>query len=201
MLLVSMPDKSFRENHSIVESAERFFDEAEGLPHRSLYTVSLRASGRELGKLVASFALDSFREDLTQRLANFAGEQLGMLLERIRLTRHRRQLVRELVANKDVLATRIALQRAEGVLVERLGLDLPSARSWIVREVVQTGLSPREVAKQVIEEEQRRREADGADRVSAIASSGAARGYKPAARAPWQPTPHSFYAKHYPPGM
>jgi hypothetical protein len=147
--------------------AERFLDETAGLPYRSHYIVSLRAGGEELGKLEAFFAwdwaLDCPHEGMTERLANFAGEQLGMLLERIRLTKERRNLLKQLLEVKEILATRIALQRAEGVLVERWGLDLALARLWIVGEVVQAGLSPREVADRVIEAERLRREAEPAN--------------------------------------
>src|ERR1700685_1410915 len=107
VLLVSVPDESSSDDRAIAHQAERFFDEAVDLPYRSLYTVSLRESGRELGILVALFALGSFHEGIAQRLANFIGEQLGMLLERIRLTRERRQLLRQFLAMKDALATRI----------------------------------------------------------------------------------------------
>ncbi len=143
-------------------SAEGFLEETVALPYRSRYTVSLRAGGEELGKLDAFFALDWAldrpQEGMTERIAGFAGEQLGMLLERIRLTKERRNLLRQFLEVKEILATRIALQRAEGVLTERWGLDLPVARSWIVGEVVQAGLSPREIANRVIEAERLRRQ-------------------------------------------
>jgi ANTAR domain len=153
VLLLGMPDKS------VAEYAEQFFDRSVGLPYRSVYTVVLRAGGRELGKLAAFFALGCLQEGMTQRLANFAGEQLGMLVERIHLTKERRQLLREYLATKDALATRIALQRAEGILAERRGLDVASARLWMGRQMAQQGVSLREAANKVVEEEQQRREA------------------------------------------
>jgi hypothetical protein len=85
VILVRMPEKRSAGAHSIARHAERFFDETAGLPYRSLYTVSLRARGRELGKLVAFFASGCSHDGVAQRLARFAGEELGMLLERIRL--------------------------------------------------------------------------------------------------------------------
>jgi hypothetical protein len=85
VLLVRVPEQSAGEGRLIAQHAERFFDETQGLPYRSLYSVSLRASGRELGKLVAFFASGCSHQGVAQRVANFAGEQLGSLLERIRV--------------------------------------------------------------------------------------------------------------------
>jgi hypothetical protein len=80
VILVRMPD--WGEVPSIARQAERFFDETAGIPYRSLYTVPLRASGREFGKLAAFFASGCSHDGVAQRLAKFAGEQLGMLLDR-----------------------------------------------------------------------------------------------------------------------
>jgi hypothetical protein len=89
--LIAVLDNNSGEGPSIASHAERFFDETEGLPYRSLYTVSLRANGRELGKLVAFFASGCSHQGVAQRLANFSGEQLGMLLEPIRVSEERRE--------------------------------------------------------------------------------------------------------------
>ena len=78
VLLVSVPDESSSDDHSVAHQAGRFFDETADLPYRSLYTFSLRVNGRELRLMVALFALVSFHEGMAQRLANFLGEQLGM---------------------------------------------------------------------------------------------------------------------------
>lgn len=91
VILVRVPDRSSGEAQSIARHAERFFDETASLPYRSLYTVSLRASGRELGKLVAFFASGCSHEGVAHRLARFAGEQLGLLLDRIRLAEERKR--------------------------------------------------------------------------------------------------------------
>ena len=82
-VLLIRVEKDSSEGHLIAYHAERFFDETAGLPCRSLYTVSLRARGRGLGKLVAFFASVSSHQGVAQRLVNFTGEQLGSLLERI----------------------------------------------------------------------------------------------------------------------
>jgi hypothetical protein len=85
VILVLMPDKRSGGGQSVARHAEHFFDETTGLPYRSLYTVALSAHGRELGKLVAFFASGCSHDGVAQRLAQFAGEELGVLLERIRL--------------------------------------------------------------------------------------------------------------------
>jgi hypothetical protein len=90
VLLVSVPAAS----GPIAEHAERFLEETAETPFRSLYTVSLQAGGRELGKLLVFFASGCSDEVMTRRLASFAGEQLGMLLERICLTKARSPLLR-----------------------------------------------------------------------------------------------------------
>ncbi len=82
-VLLIRVEKDSSEGHLIAYHAERFFDETAGLPCRSLYTVSLRAHGRKLGKLVAFFASGCSHQGLAQSLVNFTGEQLGSLLERI----------------------------------------------------------------------------------------------------------------------
>jgi hypothetical protein len=87
--LIGVPDNNSDEGPSIASHAERFFDETEGLTYRSLYTVSLRANGRGLGKVVAFFASGCSHQGVAQRLANFSGEQLGLLLERIRVSEER----------------------------------------------------------------------------------------------------------------
>jgi hypothetical protein len=186
VLLVSAPDKSANEDRALAEHAEQIFDEIVGLPYRSIYSVSLRASGRELGKLVASFALGCPQETLTQRLANFAGEQLGMLLERIRLTRERRKLLHQLLEAREAHINSIALQRAEGILIDRRGMDLSSARLWIMSEVAEAGLSRREVAAKVIEEERLRRETQPANSRYRKANFRAPRGHEVGRGVAWK---------------
>jgi hypothetical protein len=73
VILVRMPDWNSGETPSIARHAERFFDETAGIPYRSLYTVPLRASGREFGKLAAFFASGCSHDGVAQRVAKFAG--------------------------------------------------------------------------------------------------------------------------------
>lgn len=136
---------------SIAASAEQFFEETAHLPSRALYTVALRANGQELGRLIAFFACAESSEGLRQRVANFAGEQLGIMLERLRLARRRRQLRTEISRIKASLATRKALQRAEGLLGKR-GLPPETARVWLQRESVKRGLSLLQVANRVFDQ-------------------------------------------------
>ena len=110
--------------------------------------------------MLALFALGCSHEGVTQRLANFAGEQLGMLLERIRLTRERKQISRQFLRTRDALANRIALQRAEGILMKRWALDLHAAKLWIANRIDPTGFFPREVSDQIAQEELSRGEAE-----------------------------------------
>jgi hypothetical protein len=139
----------------IASRAAQFFDETAHRPCRSLYSVALRANGQELGRLVAFFANGEAGDGLQQRVTNFAGEQLGLLLERLRLAKQRRQLNTEISRIKANLATRKALQRAEGILGRR-GLEPVSARLWLEREAAQRGLSLRQVANRLFDQEMTR---------------------------------------------
>jgi hypothetical protein len=101
---------------------------------------------------------------------------------------------------KEHLATRKALDRAEGVLMQRSGMDVSLARFLILRQVVQSGLSPREVAKQIIEAERLCRETEASSRANVNGGCRTSR-RQIAAKAPWQSVYHSSYAKRYSPGM
>ncbi len=140
---------------SFASSTEQFFEETAHLPCRSLYTVALRANGQELGRLVAFFACAESSDGLRQRVANFAGEQLGSMLERLRLAKRRRQLRTEISRIKANIATRKALQRAEGLLGKR-GLEPETARSWLQREAAKRGVTLRQVANGVFDQEMAR---------------------------------------------
>jgi hypothetical protein len=109
----------------------------------SFHAAPLRASGRELGKLVV-------QAGLPDRVTSYVGQQLGMLLERTRLSEHRSRLEVELAALREDLATRKALQRAQGILVMRRGITPVSARRLISQRARQTGCSILQVAEQVV---------------------------------------------------
>jgi hypothetical protein len=119
---------------------------------RSFYAAPLRAGGREFGKLVV-------QADLPQRVSNYVGEQLGMLLERTRLSKDRARLEAELGVLREDLATRKALQRAQGILVTRRGITPAAARRWISQQARQAGSSILQVAEQVVGVENARRSA------------------------------------------
>jgi hypothetical protein len=136
----------------MASSAEQFFEETAHLPFRSLYTVALRANGQELGRLVAFFACAESSDSLRQRVAQFAGEQLGVMLERLRLAKRRRQLRTEISKIKANLATRKALQRAEGLLGKR-GLEPETARLWLQREAAKRGVSLLHAANRLFDQE------------------------------------------------
>ena len=118
---------------------------------QSWKTSPLRAGGRELGKLLVS-------SDVPHRVSNYTGEQLGMLLERSLLGKDRARLEAQLAALRDDLATRKAVQRAQGILVTRRGLTPASATLWILQQARQARLTVQQVAEQVVAGENAQRE-------------------------------------------
>jgi GAF domain-containing protein len=118
-------------------------------PYRSLYSVDLRDGGEALGKVTLCFASDHFDGPFQQRLADFVGEQLGMLLYRSFLAERRAELREEIAQIEVDLATRKVLQRAEGILIAR-GMALAVARRWIAQQSHKTGLSKNDVADRII---------------------------------------------------
>jgi hypothetical protein len=136
----------------LASSAEQFFEETAHLPSRALYTVALRANGQDLGRLIAFFACAESSDGLRQRVANFAGEQLGIMLELLRLAKRRRQLRAEISRIKANLATRKALQRAEGLLGKR-GLEPETARLWLQREAAKRGLTLLQLSNRLFDQE------------------------------------------------
>lgn len=151
-LIVRERETSLAGAGSIASTAELFFEETAHLPSRSLYTVALRANGKELGRIVAFFACDEPAKGMRQRLTNFAGEQLGTMLDRLRLAKRRRQLRTEIARIRTNLATRKALQRAEGILSRR-GLERDNARVWLQRESARRGQSVLQVANGLFDQE------------------------------------------------
>jgi hypothetical protein len=119
-------------------------------PYRSLYTVDLRQGGEILGKATLCFASDHFQGALPERLSNFVGEQLGMLLARTRLAERRAQLKAEVAKIENDLANRKIMQRAEGILVAKCGIAPDYAARWIDQESSKTGLSKSAVANRLI---------------------------------------------------
>jgi hypothetical protein len=115
-------------------------------------TAALRAGGRELGRLL-------LQADAPRRVSTYVGEQLGMLLERSRLSNDHARLKAELASLRDDLATRKAVQRAQGILVTRRGITPASARRWITQQAREAGSSMLQVAKQVVAVENARRSA------------------------------------------
>lgn len=133
--------------------------EAYTLPYRSLYSVPLRAGGQELGKLIACYASEEFHGALPQRVSQFTGEQLGMLLDRTRLCQDAMRLGGALARMREELATRKVLERAQGILTRRRGMGQAAAHLWIFQEARRSGVSVRAVAAQIIAAEIAEREA------------------------------------------
>src|SRR5271165_2371503 len=95
-------------------------------PYRSLYSVDVLDR-----KLTLAFASDHFQGADHQRLAEFVGDQLSMLLARTRLAERSAQLKKEIAEIERDLAIRKLMQRAEGLLIARRGMSSDSAQRWI----------------------------------------------------------------------
>ncbi len=116
----------------------------------SFHAAPLRSGGRELGKLLV-------QADLPRRVSSYVGEQLGMLLERTHLSENRARLEADLASLREDLATRKAVQRAQGILAMRRGITPASARRWIWQQARQSGITVLDVAEQVVKLENSRR--------------------------------------------
>lgn len=154
-LAVGQIQGSWNVADTIAMRTEQFFEGSHSWPCRSVYTVALRSSGRELGKLVVFFAAADADDDLRRRVSTFAGEQLGALLARLQLARQRRRLRAEICRIRINLATRKSLQRAEAILARR-GLNGSNARVWIQREALNKRISTIEMANLVFDRESTR---------------------------------------------
>jgi GAF domain-containing protein len=135
-------------DNPVTPSAAKLLDSFDQ-PYRSLYTVDLRDGGETLGKATLCFASGHFQGPFEQRLADFVGQQLGMLLYRSFLTERRAELKREIAKIEDDLATRKLMQRAEGILLAR-GVTSSVAKRWISQQSHKTGLSKNDVAERII---------------------------------------------------
>lgn len=136
-------------SHVVASHVNKFLETLD-LPYRSLFSVSLRSGGMELGKLIACYASSEFHADVPHRVSNYVGEQLGMLLERTSLGKDRSGLEAELAILRENLATRKAVQRAQGILVTRRGMTPASAQLWISQQARLTRLTTQKVAEQVV---------------------------------------------------
>jgi len=133
----------------IEQSAAAKLLESFDQPYRSLYSVDLLDGGEVLGKITLCFAADHFAAPLHKRLAEFVGQQLGMLLMHTFLSERRAQLRSEIAAIEEDLASRKLMQRAEGLLIAR-GLAPAVARRWIAQQSHKTGLSQNDIADRII---------------------------------------------------
>ncbi|HVO96640.1 MAG TPA: ANTAR domain-containing protein [Bryobacteraceae bacterium] len=145
-------ERAFGGKGVFLDHAPDAFQRLESLPqpYRSLYTVDLRDAGRSLGKLTLLFASGSFQGDAPRRIADFVGEQLGMLLARLRLAGRTAELKQEISAMERDLAERKLIQRAEGLLVARRGMTASAAHAWISTQSKNMGLSKAGVADRII---------------------------------------------------
>jgi GAF domain-containing protein len=119
-------------------------------PYRSFYNVEMRAGDAVLGTVTLCFASHRLQRAFEQRVANFVGQQLGMLLTRATLAERRVQLRGEIARMKKDLAIRKLMQRAEGVLIAQRGMEPSAAKRWIAQQSNKTSLSPSQVAERII---------------------------------------------------
>jgi hypothetical protein len=125
----------------------------ESQANHMVHSVSLRASGKALGTLTVILATPCTHDSSAlKRIVAFIGGQLGMRMERNRLLNTRTRLIKKVAKMKEHLAVRKAVQRAEGILVARWGLDLSAASLWLLRQAECTGRSILEVAMEVCDE-------------------------------------------------
>jgi hypothetical protein len=153
VLLIVQPNAEELEDPAVDSQANRFLSERPGLPCHLVHFASLRASGKAMGTLTVILAAASAHDaGALKRIVTFIGEQLGMRLERNRLLNTRTRLIKKAAKIKKHLAVRKAVQRAEGILVARWGLDLSAASLWILRQAEGTGRSILEVAMKVCDD-------------------------------------------------
>jgi len=112
--------------------------------------VEMRAGDVVLGTATLCFASDRVQGAFEQRLANFVGQQLGMLLIRATLAERRAQLKGEIAKMKNDLAIRKLMQRAEGILIAQHGMEPSAAKRWIAQQSHKAGLSASQIADRVI---------------------------------------------------
>jgi hypothetical protein len=119
--------------------------------YKSFYSVALLDGGETIGRAVLCFASDQFPGDVPRRVSTFVGEQPGMLLRRERLAETRASLEDEIRRLREEFATRKALSRAEGLLVDHHGLSSPAAKAWLIQQTRKSGMSLKEVAERLVE--------------------------------------------------
>lgn len=117
------------------------------VPNQS-YTTSLRGEGREVGRLVISFAGEI--GEVQVRLARFLGEQLGMLLGRTRLFEKNLAARRTLESMHEEMATRKFMPRAIALLYNRYRMKRRDAESWLASQSRATGMSMVQVAERPV---------------------------------------------------
>ncbi len=122
-----------------------------GLPYKFVYSVGLRSDGKDHGRLVLAFAYSDFPGDAPRRIATFAGEQLGILLERTRLLERRAARQKQVDDLKQRLAADKVLARAEGLLTGRYRYSAAAAKQWIASRGRKTGLTETQVAERLVQ--------------------------------------------------
>src|ERR1700734_4380312 len=65
-----LPGRASSKVDAVTPQVEEFLESLD-LPYRSLYSVPLRAGGKELGKLIACYASAEFHADVPRRVSNY----------------------------------------------------------------------------------------------------------------------------------
>lgn len=141
------------ENGGTISVREGEFDSLFALtdvPYKAVYTVSLRAGGVNLGRLAAGFASLSELGDLPKRVAHFAGEQLGLVLERERLHDLRTAQERWLRDSRVSMSERKIVSRARGLLTAHHGMSEVGAGTWLAKQASKSGLTVAAIAERLL---------------------------------------------------
>jgi hypothetical protein len=119
----------------------------ENFPYEQV--AALREGGRTVGQMALAFRHDE-DEQSQKRLAVFVGQQLGMLLGRLRLAERNQSTQKALDGMKQDIAGRKFLPRAIALLIRQYRMRRRDAEVWLRDQSRTTGLSTREVAERLV---------------------------------------------------
>jgi hypothetical protein len=121
--------------------------EDENFPYQQI--AALRDGGRTVGQMALSFRQEQ-DEAAHKRLAVFVGQQLGMLLGRLRLQERNQTTQLALDAMKQDIAARKFVPRATALLIRQYRMRRRDAEVWLRDQSRTTGLSTSEIAERLV---------------------------------------------------
>lgn len=121
--------------------------EDDRFPHQHI--AALREGGKTVGQLALAFR-SGRNQEIQKRLAEFLGQQLGMLLIRLRLQERNHSAKKALEAMKRDIAARKFLPRAIALLIRQYRMRRRDAETWLLDQGRGAGLSPAEVAERLV---------------------------------------------------